>query len=863
MPPLKNIKRCLALLIVVAVAFLVSVPATAQFCAPPSPPAAPPPPPQPPCKCKPKSCKKCTTSPAYVATGIYETESVDLSIPTNGFPLQAGRVYGSLHAIDGQLGFGWSSSFHARLHYAVYLLAAPSTYQKEAQVIMPEGDHFTFVEQADGSFTPPEGRYDKLVRNPDGSFDLTLERSRSKLAFDADGALLSMTDDYGNALVFGYDIAGRLQQISDTSGSGRHLNLFWGATGRISSIEDNNGRVVDYGYDQFGMLTSVTNPLGQVTTYTYVPGRFSRVLSRITDHWGRTVTDVTWDTLGRVSSYSENGETYTYTYLYSGVATQTAKTDAAGNRWIFPFGADGLIGEKRPPVGAGASSSFTTYYSDGSVQLATNELGVKTHYTYAGEGRVATMTKDYQGTQPVRFDYTYHPDFPEKITAIVPRNPATGAYDPNWQGWTYEYYPLGSTAPGALHHSYRLRDDGATADLMASYTYDAKGRIVTATDMAGAVTDYAYDVAGNVGTVTAPANNDAGTRPVTTYGHDALGRLTSATDPLGKTTTYTYDALDRVLALTLPKPVPGSPLDFTTAYSHDNWDAGSGFTSTQVTDPNGIVTRQGYDQFGRMRRSTDGLGNATSYGYTRDLLSSITDANGNTTSYEYNGVKRLTATVFPNGARETYAYRADGLLQSRTDRKLQTVSFTYDSDKRLTRKTYPGGAYVQYTYNGQNLMQVDDNSVSPAETHTFGYDGAFRISANSHATRGTLSYTYLPGDLVGSVAVSGGPTTTYTYYPDGSVKTIGWSPIATGTFQYGYRLNGQYGTIAFPNAQTRSHAYDDQGRLLEIANAHPTAGDLARFEYGYDLNHASGTYDRLGQRVTMTASVPHRASAPP
>jgi RHS repeat-associated protein len=56
--------------------------------------------------------------------------------------------------------------------------------------------------------------------------------------------------------------------------------------------------------------------------------------------------------------------------------------------------------------------------------------------------------------------------------------------------------------------------------------------------------------------------------------------------------------------------------------------------------------------------------------------------------------------------------------------------------------------------------------------------------------------------------------------------------------------------------QTRSYSYDDQGRLTELANVHPTAGNLATYAYGYDWNHATSAYDRLGQRVTMTATVP-------
>ena len=120
-------------------------------------------------------------------------------------------------------------------------------------------------------------------------------------------------------------------------------------------------------------------------------------------------------------------------------------------------------------------------------------------------------------------------------------------------------------------------------------------------------------------------------------------------------TTYTYDALGRVLTVTLPKPSSGSTLTFTTAYSYDNFDAGTGLVFTNVTDPNGKLTKLGYDQFGRLLRSVDANNKVTVYGYTKDLLTSITDANNNVTSYSYDGLKRLTRTTFPDALYETSA----------------------------------------------------------------------------------------------------------------------------------------------------------------------------------------------------------------
>jgi RHS repeat-associated protein len=810
-------------------------------------------PPDPDPRCNPDMCdENCKKSPCYVGTGSYGTTAIDLNIRTAGFPLSVARRYDSAQAIDGPLGYGWTSSLTPRVYYAVYLYAAPSTYQKEAYVVMPDGARYRYVDTG-SSFTPPPGRKDVLVRNLDETFTLTLQHTRSTLNFGADGSLLSMRDGYGNTITYTY-VAGRVQQIADSAGSGRSFTVNWGPDGRIATVQDSTGRLVQYGYTAQGSLQTVTDPANRATTYSYQNGRFAPLLNQIKDNWNRAVTDITWDTKDRVTTYTDKGETYTYTYAYGGNPAVTAKTDSVGNRWIYPFAAGGLVSDATPPTGGGGST-HTDYYPDGLVQQFTDGVGVKTFYTHNEQGSPLSITRDYQGPTAVRFDYTYDTAFPEKVVSVIPKDPATSQYDPNWQGWRYDYHSLGSPAPGALHHVYRLRDDGVAADTLATYEYDTKGRLTRQTSATGGVTDYGYDAVGNLETLTAPANNDAGTRPVTTFGYDAAGRVTSVTGPLGHATAYTYDALDRVLTATLPKPSPSSALNFQTTYTYDNFDSTSGLLFIHVTDPNGNLTKQGYNQFGQLAKTVDALNNATSYGYTRGLLSSIADANGNVTSYGYDAARRLSSTTFPNGAIERHTYTGDGLLYQKTDRKNQTVTFAYDRRKRVSQKTYPNSMSVVYTYQGQKLTQVVDSSVNPAETHLYGYDASFRLASETQGSRGTVNYQYNADDSIASYSVQGGPTATYTNYPDGSLSRIVWSPVV-GEFRYTYTLAGQYERITFPTAQYRDYSYDDQGRLLQLANIHPAAGNLATYSYGYDFNHATGAWDRLGQRVSVTATVP-------
>ena len=322
----------------------------------------------------------------------------------------------------------------------------------------------------------------------------------------------------------------------------------------------------------------------------------------------------------------------------------TTKTNSSGQTSTFTTAPNGQITNRTPPTAPGSGTAHTDYNSDGSVAGTTDETGVRTTYGYDANGRVANVTRDATGAAPVRFDYTYDPSFPDKVVSVTPKNPTTNAFDPNWQGWKYDYF----SGSGTLNHVYRLKNDGASTDTISTFQYDTKGRVTSQTTATNAVTDYAYSGA-DLYTVTHPSNNDLGTRPVTTYGnYDGVGRPRTITDPAGKDTTYTYDALGRVLTVTLPKPTPAFSGNFTTTYSYDDFDSGTGLVFTHITDPNGSLTKLGYDENGRLLKSIDAATNTTTYAYTRDVLTSITDANDNVTSYHYDPLKRLDKTTFPD-----------------------------------------------------------------------------------------------------------------------------------------------------------------------------------------------------------------------
>lgn len=795
-------------------------------------------------------CDICSKSPGYLASGTYVSDFGDTQIPTAGmYPLIVTRRYDSGRPTDGPLGAGWSMNLTAHLYYATYLLSAPNTYTYEADIVMPSGLLYRFTASGN-TFTAPAGSFDTLVRNGDGTYSFSMQHTRSVYRFNADGSLASLTDDYGNSITYAYDSSGRLHEVADAAGSGRFIDVTWGADGRIAQLTDNAGRIWKYFYENGdGTLTSYSDPLvssdssQRTTYYTYVQGRFGPVLAGIQDRWHRTVTALAWYADGRLKSYTEgdyndsnpsasSGEKYTYVYSGSSVT----KSDSFGSK-TYVWNGQGVTNDP-------------THVFDTTTGLLLQDYANNTSYSYDARGNVAGIA--FGGYSGASWSYTYDTNYPDFVSKITPSQPT------QWPGWKFRYNSPSETPPGALAEVDRINNDGVTSTAVATYIYDAKGHLAIATDANGVITFYGYNAKGDLTSVRIGSNT-------TTYDYDSLGRVTTVTPPNGKATVYAYDAASRLTSVTLP-PLSGNPtLDFTTHVAYDQFDATTGLVSIVTTDPNGTVTSQAYDALGHMIQTTDGLGNATLYAYQHNLLHTLTDANGNASTYQYDSSRRLTTTVYPDGASETYNYSpATGQISSIVDRRGNTKAFSYDAFGREAAVTFsgPSGSQsVTYGYSGHNLTGVTDTRANPALTMTYTYDAQWRLATETQIGGDKLTYTYAGnGNLLGSYRLdppSGQPgtpvTAAMTYDNIGRLSTLQWSPIS-GTFTYTYTPDSRYAAIQFPNGQGRTFAYDEQDRLTTLTNTDIHARSYLSYSYGYDYDWNRQSYTSLGNRTSVTVS---------
>jgi RHS repeat-associated protein len=509
-----------------------------------------------------------------------------------------------------------------------------------------------------------------------------------------------------------------------------------------------------------------------------------------------------------------DGPTQTFT-----ISTSAQVTDSLGhssNYTSVMIGGSWLGSDSQ---GSGCSSCTVrgTVHNDydplGNLLATKDELLRETDFTYDANGNVASQTAHLDANTPVATSYTYN-SFGEPLTVTDPLgNVTTNTYDANGNLLTV-------TTP---------KPDAPTAASVTQFAYDVKGQLTQITDPLNHITTLAYYPTGLIHTITDAQSN------VTTYEYDLRGNRTAVVDAMQNRTTFAYDLGNRLTGITYPDTTLVS-------FAYD----GRG-RRTSVTDQNGKVTSYAYDDADRLTSVTDAAQNVTTYAYDlENNLLSITDAAQHTTSFVYDAFGRVTQTAFPSSLTENYVYDAVGNLTSKTDRKNQTIQYVYDALNRLMHKGYPDATGVDYVYDlVGKIKQVSD----PTGSYGFAYDNMGRLIGT------TTQYSFLPGTPAPTFSNSYGydaasNRTSFTA-PDGSTNTYAYDTLnrlstltnsLTGQFGFSYDVLSRRTTLNRPNGVNTSYGYDSLSRLLSMLHQ---AGTVT-------LDGAGYTYDNAGYRTART-----------
>ncbi|MDR6673840.1 RHS repeat-associated core domain-containing protein [Xanthomonas sp. 1678] len=356
--------------------------------------------------------------------------------------------------------------------------------------------------------------------------------------------------------------------------------------------------------------------------------------------------------------------------------------------------------------------------------------------------------------------------------------------------------------------------------------YDGAGRVLSAKDANGLITDYTYHPRGWLTASKVRGADDTSesddritlidywptglvkqvTQPdgaFTTFTYDTAHRLTDIADNAGNTLHYTLDnagnrvkedtkdaagTLKRTLSrvynqlgqLATQATASGDPTDF-------GYDA-NGNTKT-VTDALGHVTQNDYDPLNRLARTLQDVGGIaaeTKFGYDAlDNLTKVTDPKGLDTTYAYNGLGDLTKFTSPDTGVTTYTYDSAGNRATQIDARNIKTTYSYDALNRLTKVAYPtSGLNVTYSYD------ISQTVCASGETYATG-----RLARMQDAS-GTTDYCYDRfGDLVRKVQTT-----------NGKVFVL----------RYAYTKAGQLSRLTYPDGAAVDYVRNAQGQTTEV-----------------------------------------------
>jgi RHS repeat-associated protein len=841
------------------------------------------------------ACACVVGDPVDLATGNLFESMTDLASPNRAVPLQVTRTYNSLAAgSDQAFGFGWSSSFDARVEVDSGSLPPVAT------VFQENGSTVPFTADGSGGWTAPSRVLASLAENPDGSWTM-VRRQRERLRFDSDGRLVSVADLNGTTVDLTRDSSGRVTSLADTAG--HSVTVSWEGAHVDGLVQSGSSlRTVAYEHDPAGNLTEVTDVSGAMTTYGYTDPLNAHLLTAITDPLGHVLATNVFDGAGRVTSQTNatSGET---TLAYG--AGETVVTDPAGV--VTSYRDSGGIPTGRT-VGVGTATPSTTTWTVDAATLGVVDTidpnGHIGHRAYDAAGNVTTSIDALARVTTASYDPTtgmplsvkdptgvlttlaydnngnlLRVETPLSITEYHHDDPVhpgdvTSVVDPRGKTWSFAYNAAGqrTEAIDPLDHkttwvfdpatgapvsmtSPRGNETGApTGSFTTTYLSDAFGRLTETRDPSWSLsapsqhaTQQEFDPAGRL------RESRDGTGNLTTYEYDPAGRLTSTTVTGGPTTGISYDAGGRVVSR-----ADGAG---TTTYGYDELGR-----ANTATDANSRTTEFGYDLAGNRTSVLDAMGRTTAFGFdAADQLKSITYSDGVThsVSFGYDAAGRRTSMIDATGT-STWSYDAAGRVKTSKDGANQQISYGYDEAGNQTTITYPGSRKVTREFDdaGRVLSVKDwlgnttsfgtdadglvDSTVFPAVTGetdstifdeagaptstTFGRAGSPNLGSFTYGTDGAGRFTSIT-----PAGIGGDRAHTYGFDP------AGWLTVDnTDAFEYDQlgRLTATAGRI---------QAFDSAGQLCWTAPA-PASGSCASAPAGA----STFGYDAVGERTSAT-----------
>lgn len=723
-------------------------------------------------------------------------------------------------------------------------------------------DTVQFIQQPDGSFTPPARCTMTLTQN--GSAYSLQQRHGNTFNFDSLGRLASVVDQYSQSLTVAYLSSTSLLPQRVTDWKSRWVQFNYNG-GTLTDLADSAGRAVSYGYNAQGDLTAVTDPEGKTWSYNYdtnhqIVGTF--------DADNRLIVSNAYDGFGRVvTQYTEGDTNKMWQVFWSG--WQTVAQDPAGGKTRYFYDDRTRLTGVQDPLG---NLSRTAFDGQDHVVMTVSPLNETNRFEFDGRHNLL-LTID-----PLNFTNRFSYDGQDRLTTSVdPRGNANGF------GYNAQHSLTGSTNGAGDWVTFNYNSDGTlytSADSGGTTTYgqDSYGQLnnvtypgslgsesfvnsalgdrTSHTDARGFIRTLQYNNRRELTNAVAPTNL---TVRIT---YSPAGNVVTTTDARGHTTSNTWSATSKLLAVTLPSTPQGTPV-ITSLYDKRDWLAKTTdplqhatlYTNDiarrliSATDPLLRTTGLGYDNDGRQVASTNAANEVTRQEWSArgELVKTITpqlstisrgfdaagnqitltNRNGKKWQFQFDGANRLTNTITPLNRQSARTFNNRGLLASVKHPSGNTATLTYDPKNRLTNHTDNVGT-ILYGYDANN----NRTNVSEAGwANSWTFDAYDRVSSYRDADGNLIQYRMDANGNLTNLTYPGGRTVSYSF--DSLNRLTNVTDWANRRTSIEYDLASRVKKITRPNGTVRQINYDAAGEPTNIVEKTTTGFPIAFFTLGW------------------------------
>ncbi|MFC1751456.1 hypothetical protein ACFL2V_22040, partial [Pseudomonadota bacterium] len=349
------------------------------------------------------------------------------------------------------------------------IVHAPTT-----KIIRGNGKRYTYMKQG-GSWVS-NGTYpdtlEELVDESNNRTGWKITNSRNETeTYDVNGKLLSIQGLTGNTKTFSYTTTGQLEKVETNLGHSISFAYSSESEHKILGITDNANRGWSYRYTLQGYLEYIDYPDGTTKQFHYENQAHPHAVTGVTDQRGVRYANYNYDALGNaiLTTLADNVDRVDIAYNSDNTRTITnSRNKVSTYHLTTQNGAQLVTSIEGPGCSSCQSGDSTTEYDGLNRIISKTKKGVTTQYgDYDVNGNYGYKINAVGTPEERRTDYTYHPDFHNKVATIS--GPSVHASDANARKvTTYSYDTFGNTSAVTLNG---FKPDGTAISRSTQLTY--------------------------------------------------------------------------------------------------------------------------------------------------------------------------------------------------------------------------------------------------------------------------------------------------------------------------------------------------------------------------------------------------------